>query len=180
MHMTLQSRTLEATAAMALLALAGCQGGADVSRDAAEPAKLPISINAAMISVVDHSADYIFALGNGDLPKNNHDWDLVRVASYETILSGKLIQMEGTGEKDAEWVADPGWQAMADDLTVIGQEALALAEVKSADTEKWRALGDRLVQNCLACHDAFKPEVPSQGIVHESTERESLGESIFD
>jgi len=56
---------------------------------------------------------------------------------------------------------------------------LPLVEAKSEDVDAWRAIGDRLVQNCLACHELFKPEVPSQGILHESTERESLGVSIF-
>jgi len=176
-------KTLQAIsfAAVALLAaLSGCKEAAKVDQAPASSATLPISINAAMVSVVDHSADYIFALGNGDMPKTDHDWDLVRSASYETILAGKLIQMEGTGPNDAKWVADAGWKSMSDDLTAIGQESLVLAEARDGDEAKWRALGDRLVQNCLACHEAFKPEIPSEGVLHEATTRESRGESIFD
>jgi len=168
------------TAALLALALAGCQNDAAAPEPAAAPAKLPISMNAVMVSVVDSSADYIFALGNGDMPKDDHDWDMVRSATYETILSGELTKMQGTGPNDAAWAADPGWHNMAQELSTIGQEALALAEAKSGDTEAWRTLADRLVQNCLACHEAFKPEVPSQGILHEGTGRESRGESIFD
>lgn len=167
-------------AAIMAVALASCQNNAEAPQEAAAKPELPLSINAVMVSVVDHSADYLFAVGNGDLPKSDHDWDLVRIASYEAILSGALTNMQGTGPNDAAWVADPGWQKMANDLTAIGQEALTLAEAKSTDVETWRALGDRLVQNCLACHEAFKPEIPSEGILHESTERESRGESIFD
>ena len=166
---------------LALLVSTGCQEAPQASQaDPVAVPTLPISINAAMISVVDHSADYIFALGNGDMPKSDHDWDLVRIAAYEAILSGKVIQLEGSGSNDAEWIADPEWQMLSDQLTTIGQEALELSEAKSTDTEAWRALGDRLVDNCLACHEKFKPEIPSEGILHESTERESKGESIFD
>lgn len=171
--------SIAALAGLSLAALSGCNEPAPVE-PAAEASRLPVSINAAMVSVVDHSADYIFALGNGDMPKDEHDWDLVRIASYEAIIAGKLIQMEGTGPNDAKWVADPAWRSMSDDLTEIGQEAHALAEERSTDQEKWRALGDRLVQNCLGCHEAYKPEIPSEGILHESTGRESRGESIFD
>ncbi len=166
--------------AAAAATLAACSAPSEESATTTVEPELPVSINAVMISVVDHSADYLFAMGNGDMPQNDHDWDLVRTASYEAILGGTLTQMVGTGPNDAEWVADVGWQSMADDLSTIGQEALTLTEAKSTDTEAWRALGDRLVENCLACHEAFKPEIPSEGILHESTERESKGESIFD
>jgi hypothetical protein len=166
---------------LAAAALAGCQQADDTPAEPASAAStLPISLNAAMVSVVDHSADYLFALGNGDMPDDDHDWDLVRSAAYETILSGRLIQMAGTGSNDAAWVADPAWQKMAGELTGIGQQALVLAEQKSTDEAQWRALGDSLVANCLACHEQFKPEIPSDGILHETTGRESRGESIFD
>ncbi|HSG35092.1 MAG TPA: hypothetical protein VLA37_11190 [Sphingomonadaceae bacterium] len=180
--MSIKSGFLEtALIALAALTLAGCQQQVPAPEESADaPGKLPISMNAVMVSVVDSSADYVFALGNGDLPKNDHDWDMVRSASYELVLSGELTKMEGTGANDAAWAADTGWQNMAQDLSTIGQEALALAEARSEDVEAWRGLADRLVTNCLACHEAFKPEIPSEGILHESTERESRGESIFD
>lgn len=168
-----------------ILGLAACQPAetppevTEVSEALAAP-KLPVSINAAMVGLIDHSADYIFAAGNGDLPRDDHDWDLVRSATYDMVLGGTVIQIEGTGDFDAAWVADPEWRLMSEDLSAIGQDALALADTKSTDVATWRAVGDRLVQNCLSCHDKFKPEIPSDGILHESTERESRGISVFD
>ncbi len=168
------------TAALFALVLASCQNAGTPTEQTAAVTKLPISTNALMVSTVDHSADYIFALGNGDMPRDDHDWDLVRIAAYETILGGSLTKIPGTGPNDERWVADEGWQVMASELSQIGQEALQLAEAKSTDKDAWRAIGDRLVQNCLTCHQSFKPETPSQGILHEGTGRESRGESIFD
>jgi cytochrome c556 len=164
-------------AGAAVLALAGCQQGA--KKEASEEMTLPISINAAMVGTVSHSADYIFALSNGDMPKNDHDWDLVRSAAYETMLGGKVIQLPGTGSNDANWVKDPEWKGYADQLTVLGGEAEKLVEERSTDKDKWNTLGGQLVDDCLACHMKFKPEIPSQGILHGSTERESRGVSIF-
>lgn len=178
--MRIQAQPLKTAAgAMLALALAACQQEAPAPEPSA-PAELPISTNALMVSTVDHSADYIFALGNGDMPRDDHDWDLVRIASYETILGGALTKIPGTGPNDKTWTANENWQVMASELSQIGREALDLTEAKSTDEEAWRMIGDRLVQNCLACHEAFKPEVPSQGILHEGTGRESRGESIFD
>lgn len=169
---------------LAALALVGCDQAAEApADDAATTAglqSLPISINATMVGITDQSADYIWAVGNGDLPRDDHDWDQVRGAAYDMILTGQVIKVPGTGEFDAQWAANPDWQAHADELTKIGEDALPLAEAKSEDVEAWRAIGDRLVANCLACHDLFKPEVPSQSILHEGTERESRGISIFD
>ena len=166
------------------LALTGCQQAEAPDDQSAEsgPALtvLPVSINASMVGMIDQSADYIWAVGNGDLPQNDHDWDLVRGAVYDMILGGQIIKVPGTGAADATWVANQEWQGHADELTRIGQDALPLVEAKSADVEAWRAIGDRLIDNCLACHELYKPEVPSQGILHESTERESRGISIFD
>lgn len=170
---------------IAALALSGCEqqaepaekaGGAGASSDLT----LPVSTNAMMVGLIDNSADYIWALGNGDMPQNENDWDLVRSAAYDMILGGTVTKIPGTGEFDAQWTAEENWQQMADELTQIGQDALPLAEAQSTDVEAWRAIGDRLVDNCLACHEAFKPENPSEGIMHRSTESESREESIFD
>lgn len=181
-------RRIPKFAALATIALsfglASCQQAAEPEAAASDgPATeltLPVSINAAMVGLIDHSADYLFAVGNGDLPRDDHDWDLVRSSAYDMILGGKVIQIKGTGEYDAQWVANPEWKELSDDLTDIGQKTLALAEAKSTDVEQWRTLGDQLVTNCLDCHEKFKPEIPSEGILHESTERESRGISIFD
>lgn len=172
------------TSIIGLLAvgLAACnQDGAPAPEPAATPTspKLSVSINAAMVAMVDHSADYIFAVGNGDLPKNDGDWQQVRNSAYEMMLAGAVIRIPGTGQFDQQWVDTPEWQAFAKQLTADGEKGLALADAKSTDVEAWRAIGDDLIQTCLQCHEKFKPEIPSEGILRGSTERQSRGESIF-
>lgn len=161
------------------LALTGCQQASNEAAPGGDEAQLPISINAVMVSTVDHASDYMFAIGNGDVPKSDHDWYLVENSGYETMLAGKVIQLAGTGPNDAKWVADPEWKQFADQLTSLGQEGVDLAKARNADQEKWMDLGNRLVQDCLACHQKFKPEIPSEGIMHEATSRESEGKSVF-
>src|SRR5690606_3146380 len=98
----------------------------------------------------------------GDLPRNDNDWHLVLSSAYEMMLSGAVIQIPGTGANDAAWVRNAEWIQLSEDLTGIGAEAVALAEAKSTNVEEWRAVGDKLIQNCLACHEQFKPEIPSE------------------
>lgn len=165
--------------------LSGCQKESaqpTAATSASAPAgltQLPVSINAAMVALTSQAADYLFAPGNGDMPKNDRDWALVQNAGYEIMLAGKVMQVPGTGEFDAQWVAEAEWIKLANELTDIGSEAEKLAAAKSTDRAQWQAVGDKLVQNCLACHEMFKPDTPSQGILHGATKRESLGESIF-
>lgn len=169
-------------AALVSCGLAACQQAeapAPQADAAAGVTKLPVSINAAMVGLVDHSADYIFAVGNGDLPRNDNDWHMVSNSAYEIMLSGAVIQIPGTGEFDENWTANPEWITLSKDLTEIGSDAVKLADAKSTDVAAWRAVGDRLIQNCMDCHQKFKPEIPSEGILRGSTERQSRGISIF-
>ncbi|MCL6251239.1 hypothetical protein M3P36_09325 [Altererythrobacter sp. KTW20L] len=167
-----------------LIALQGCQQPADAPTTETTTANagdltLPVSLNAAMVGMIDHSADYIFALGNGDLPRNANDWHLVSNSAYEIVLGGAVIQIPGTGTFDQQWVEESEWIRLSQELTGIGEDAVRLAEAKSTEVEAWRSVGDRLIQNCLACHQQFKPEIPSDGILRGSTERQSRGISIF-
>jgi hypothetical protein len=172
-------KSIPILASVALLSLAGCQQKSNESAAGVAKPELPISINAVMVSTIDHASDYMFAIGNGDMPKSDHDWYLVENSAYETMLGGRIIQFAGTGSNDAAWVADPEWKQLADQLTSLGEEGLKLAKARDSDQKKWMDLGNRLVDDCLACHQKFKPEIPSQGILHEATRRESEGKSAF-
>ncbi len=176
-----------AAAGLLMLALAACQQQAKKQEPAAPAAatpagltRMPISINATMVGMISASADFIFAVGNGDRPKNDHDWKQVEYHAYQMILGGQIIQIPGTGQGDAAWVTHPEWKTYSQDLTDIGFKALELAQAKNGDVKSWEAIGDNLVDNCLQCHEKFKPEIPSQGILHEGGKRESEGKSIFD
>lgn len=168
-----------AAASLGLVACQQAETPAPKADSVSNAVQLPVSINAAMVGLVDHSADYIFAVGNGDLPRNDSDWRMVGNSAYEIMLSGAVIQIPGTGEFDKNWTASPEWIALSKELTGIGAEAVELANAKSSDVTAWRAVSDKLIQNCLSCHQKFKPEIPSEGILRGPTERQSRGISIF-
>jgi cytochrome c556 len=77
-------------------------------------------------------------------------------------VGGKLIQLAGTGPNDADWVADPEWIKMADEMTAAGMDALNAA--KARNVAMLNTAGDRLVAACEACHKKFKPGLTSMGI----------------
>jgi hypothetical protein len=169
---TLLMSTALATSA---LLLAACSGPAKPPAAISTPAPtlaltLPISINAVMVGGIDHASDPLFGVGNalfgsGRLPSSDDDWREVQYHAYQMAILGKVIQLPGTGPRDAEWTANPQWKGFADSLSNVAMEILKKAEAK--DAQGFDELGNKLVDVCEACHQAFKPEIPTMKIFHK-------------
>lgn len=128
---------------------------------AAKPITLPISINAAMVALVDHASEplWVDAYKN---PKTTAAWREAEYDAYQMAISGKLIQLAGTGPNDADWVAQPDWKQHADEMSAAGMLALAAAQAK--DVKALGEAGDKLVAACESCHKKFKPGLTSMGL----------------
>ena len=173
-HQTLR-RVGACMGAMVSLGLAGCsQGAPEVAQAPPEAAAttasapaptLPVSLNAIMVGMIDHASDSIFDVGNGKTPKTDDEWRDVEYHAYQMAVGGKLMQLAGTGPKDAEWVAQAEWKRQADALSTVGMEALKLAQAK--DAKGFFDVGNKLVDTCNGCHAEFKPEIPTMGILHK-------------
>jgi hypothetical protein len=121
------------------------------------------SINALMVALVDHAAHEIWEAGS-KATLTGRDWQTVEQHAIQLVASGTLISLGGTGRADKGWVMTPAWQAWARKLSDGG--LAALAAVGNADQEALHAAGEDIVDTCLGCHEAFKPEVPTEGIMH--------------
>lgn len=125
-----------------------------------------------MVGAIDHASDPLFGVGNamfgtGKVPKTDNDWLEVRYHAYQMIILGKVIQIPGTGPRDAEWTAKPEYRAYADSLSAVGMDMLALADAK--DAKGFEAAGNKLIDICESCHMAFKPDIPTMKIYHKPT-----------
>jgi hypothetical protein len=138
------------------------QAEAPAPTAAAAPATtLPVSINAVMVALVDHASEPLW-LDAYDPPNSPARWSEAEYNAYQMAVSGKLIQLSGTGPNDADWVADPEWRAFADEMSAAGMDALKAAQTK--DVNALNVAGDRLVASCESCHKKFKPGLTSMGI----------------
>jgi hypothetical protein len=173
----------------ALLAIAGPampQQGAAVAApvvppatSAAAPAAAPIkpvvSINVLMVKFVDQAADAIWTAAVKP-PKNQCEWEQVEYRATQLATTGTLLKLGGTGDKDMQWRNSAGWAGFADNMSAFALQAAQAAAAKDLPT--LRTLGDKLILNCEACHRAFKPELPTQGIAthlaHASPSAEGL------
>lgn len=158
-------------AASALAVLAACAPAPEPAPVAApetaavEPAapaiSLPVSINEVMVALVDHASEPMW-LDAYEPPKTDEGWLETRYNAYQVVVAGKLIQLAGTGPNDRDWVAEPEWRTMADEMSSAGMQALRAADAK--DVAALNTAGDRLVASCEACHAKFKPGLTSMGV----------------
>lgn len=125
------------------------------------PITLPISINAVMVALVDHASEPLW-LDAYEPPTTEARWVESEHHAYQLAIVGKLIQLAGTGPNDADWVADPEWITMADEMSAAGMDALGAS--KARNVAMLNTAGDRLVASCEACHKKFKPGLTTMGI----------------
>ena len=154
--------------------IAGCGTPAPVEQKPAATAPAPsappvvmspVSINAAMVSIIDHAGHELWNVEReGKAPKTKADWENLAEHATQLAAAGALVRVPGTGVNDVTWVATPSWQkwsrAMSD---------AALAALKATEAENREALvaaNGQLVEACEGCHKEFKPQLPSEGIAH--------------
>ena len=153
--------------------MAGCSSPAPVEPpkpaqpavEAPAPVRSPVSINAEMVTIVDHAAHQLWdAEREGKAPKTEADWANVEEHATQIAAAGALVSVAGTGVQDIVWVGSPGWQKWARAMSDAGLAALKASQEKNLDAVV--SANGRLVEACEGCHKEFKPELPSEGIVH--------------
>ena len=157
------NRLLALLSAACLAALLALRPG--LAQDAENTGYLSVqtSINALMVALVDHSAHELWQAGSSQT-LSPLDWRTVEQHAIQLIASGTLVSLGGTGAADAGWVATPAWQDWSQRMTDAAQAALEAA--RETDQGALNRAGGALVAACQGCHDAFKPELPTEGYVH--------------
>lgn len=137
---------------------------------AAEPTKtdrefieMQTSINAMMVAMVDWSAHEIWEAGYAE-NLTGRQWLKAKQFAIELLASGTLVSLGGTGPADMGWARNPAWQSWTSQM--IEESRKALEAIEALDQEELRAAGERLINACEGCHADFKPDTPTEGILH--------------
>ena len=162
---------------VAAAVIAGCSAPKQEAAPAPAPApaapaapvvKLPVSLNAAMVRLVDHSSHDLWELEKkGNQPKTEDDWENVEHHATQVVLAAAVIRLEGTGVHDKEWTTNEKWHTFAKAMSDAGTAALKAAEARNFDGVV--AANGQLAESCGNCHNEFKPALPSEGILHKHT-----------
>ena len=162
-----KSKWLAAVGAFPLLpaTLCGVFSTAVNAADEGQIIPVPVSINALMVTLIDHSAHYLWDYGVMEREITDDEWRTIEYYAIQLAGSGPLITIGGTGAMDNTWVQSPLWKAYSQNMS--DAVVLALEASKNKDKQVLLALGDVLVQSCESCHDAFKPAAPTEGFEHQ-------------
>jgi hypothetical protein len=92
------------------------------------------------------------------------EWLDVNEHAYQLQAAATLISLGGTGQADRGWVTSPAWQEWSVKLRDAGVAVKRAVDAKSQMA--LRSAGDVLVDVCEGCHKVFKPNLPTEGILH--------------
>jgi hypothetical protein len=167
----MKARMLVPLVGVSILLFGGCAESVEKTAKAADqpPAvtlpTMPISINAVMVSLVDHASHEIWnAADKKKAPRSERDWTELEHHALQLAASGTLIMLPGTGLADKTWTQGEEWKKYSKGLSDAGLAAVNAARQK--DLAAVMAAGDQLVVVCESCHKAYKPDVPTEGLVH--------------
>lgn len=152
----------------AALALSACERPAPANPPAstapaaAQPVLLSQSIDAIMVAVIDFAADGIWRPAASETPLTDAQWLLVQQDAVAISAAATLITLPGTGINDAAWVKAEDWRRWATEMRELGDEARIAAQTK--DQAQLALVGDRLIEVCQACHNTYKPGLPTMGV----------------
>lgn len=126
---------------------------------------MPVSVNSLMVTMIDHSAHYIWDYAALEDRMLEEEWLAVEYYSVQLAAAGPLMTLGGAGELDNAWAVSPEWLSSAMDMTNAAMKSLNAARLQ--DKQLLETAGDELLDACLACHRAFKPEIPTEGVIHD-------------
>ncbi len=126
---------------------------------------VPVSVNALMVTMIDHSAHYIWDYAALEEMMLEEEWLAIEYYSIQLAAAGPLITMGGTGELDNTWALSPQWLGYSMDMSNAAMKSLNAARLQ--DKALLQNAGDELLDSCLGCHRAFKPETPTEGVIHD-------------
>ncbi len=127
--------------------LVACGGGEPTQ------ARLPVSINEVMASLINHSADPIW-IAAWKNPQTDSDWRELEHLARQLQLGGALLSIPGTGPLDDEWTANEDWVSYGNQLSTAAAGAVNAA--RSRDLQLIASSGDDIVDICESCHIDFK------------------------
>jgi hypothetical protein len=175
--MTMTQRTESNTRRLGLLLVVvvllayGCNAGApEQPAQPASPAATTVppavSINALMVTWMDHSAHELWDVEQtGRAPRTDAEWRELERHATQLLASGTLISLGGTGEFDREWSQRPTWAIRAQALSHAALSSLNA--IRARNLEQLVRANGLLTDSCEGCHDEFKPSLPTEGIVHQ-------------
>jgi len=117
---------------LTLVALLFLLGGCIQHASQQEEFRLPISIDEAMASLINHSADPIWVAAWKN-SRSDEDWRELEHLARQLQVGGALITITGTGPVDTMWTGRTEWVEYAEELSAAAGRAVNAARSKDVE-----------------------------------------------
>ena len=124
---------------------------------------LPVSTSELMESLINHTADPLFAISWGS-PQTEEQWGEIEQMARQLRLGGELLPTPGTGAMDGEWTSDAAFVDYSAQLSAAASRALAAAQ--SRREQELQQVGTEISAVCNGCHRDFAPGLPAINLVN--------------
>jgi len=151
-----------AIAVPVLMTLSGCATAPPAApvAEAGPVFKPVISVNEAMVSIVDHNSHTLWNVADEKkAPKNDADWHNLEHAATTLAAAGSIMAIGGSAPGDEKWAKEKDWAALNQKMTDAALK-IKLA-VDSKNLAGVLAGGDDLVMTCESCHAQYKLTIPA-------------------
>jgi hypothetical protein len=115
-----------------------------------------------MRATVEVPADGIWEIQGADA-LSDAQWLLAEQDATNLVAASTLISIPGTGKNDEQWTASTDWQGWT-----ANTQKVALDIRNAVKTKNLTALSeaaDRLTAACQSCHDKYRPQTPTDGVL---------------
>jgi len=126
---------------------------------------VPVGVNVLMVTMIDHLANYIWDYAALEDMMLEEEWLAVEYYSIQLAAAGPLMTLGGTGEFDNARALSSQWLGYAMEMSNAAMKSLNAARLQ--DISLLETAGDELLDSCLGCHRIFKPETPTEGVIHD-------------
>lgn len=137
----------------ATLSLAATLAPPAVSAEDALPLPLP-SVLEVMERVITPLSDTLWGV---DDPRTDAEWEALENAALTMTALAAFLDSGGSGPSDADWAAEPAWNAF--NARMAAASVAARAAIVERDLDALFEAGDALYFACEACHEQFNPAV---------------------
>ena len=118
------------------------------------PSYQPVgSMSELMIHIIYPASDALFYIER-DPPKTDAQWNVIRFQALTLAESGNLLMMPNRARDQDRWIKES--------KEMIDVSAAAYHAALAKDMDGILALGERLSNSCIACHQDYRSNYPKR------------------
>lgn len=114
----------------------------------APPFQPVATISEIMVAIILPYSDALLYIERNP-PKNDRDWEALRMQALMLAESGNLLMMKGRAKDQRQWTKDA--------RLLVEAGIAAVKATRAKDMQAVLGLNEQIVNSCIICHTQFRP-----------------------